>query len=82
MADTKPKLNRAGNEEVEIDLVDLFAHFKQHIILIVVLAVAAALAAILITRFAITPKYDASSSIYVVSASANSALKRSSEKLG
>ena len=30
MADTKPKFNQADDQEVEIDLVDLFAHLKQH----------------------------------------------------
>ena len=82
MADTKPKFNQADDQEVEIDLVDLFAHLKQHIILIVVLAVVGALAAILITRFAVTPLYNASSSIYVVSASANSALDLSDLNFG
>lgn len=82
MADTKPKFNQADDQEVEIDLVDLFAHLKQHIILIVVLAVVGALAAILITRFAVTPLYNATSSIYVVSASANSALDLSDLNFG
>ena len=82
MADTKPKFNQTDDQEVEIDLVDLFAHLKQHIILIVVLAVVGALAAILITRFAVTPLYNATSSIYVVSASANSALDLSDLNFG
>ena len=82
MAETKPKINQAENAEIEIDLVDLFAHLKQHIILIIVLAVAGALAAILITRFAITPQYEATSSMYVVSASANSALDLTDLNLG
>ena len=82
MADTKPKLNQTENAEIEIDLVDLFAHLKQHIVLILALAVAGALAAILITRFAVTPMYNASSSMYVVSASANSALDLTDLNLG
>jgi capsular polysaccharide biosynthesis protein len=82
MAETKPRINQTDDREIEIDLVDLFAHLKQHIILIIVLAVAGALAAILITRFAVTPKYVASSSMYVVSASANSALDLTDLNLG
>ena len=82
MADTKPKFNQTDDREIEIDLVDLFAHLKQHVLLIIVLAVAGALAAILITRFAVTPMYEASSSIYVVSASANSALDLSDLNFG
>ena len=82
MAETKPIIKQADDREVEIDLVDLFGHLKQHIVLIIVLAVAGALAAILVTRFAVTPKYDASSSIYVVSASANSALDLSDLNFG
>lgn len=82
MADTKPTIHQTENAEVEIDLVDLFAHLKQHVVLIIVLAVAGALAAILITRFAVTPVYNATSSIYVVSASANSALNLSDLNMG
>ncbi len=82
MADSKPKINQSEGAAAEIDLVDLFAHLKQHVVLIVILAVIGALAAILITRFAVTPMYDASSSIYVVSASANSALDLTDLNLG
>lgn len=82
MADTKPKINQTEDTEVEIDLVDLFAHLKQHIILIIVLAVAGALMAVLITRFAVTARYDAVSSMYVVSASANSALDLTDLNMG
>ncbi len=82
MADTKPKINQAEEREIEIDLVDLFSHLKQHVLLIIVLAVVGALAAILITRFAVTPLYNATSSIYVVSASANSALDLTDLNLG
>lgn len=82
MADTKPKINQTEEREIEIDLVDLFNHLKQHVLLIIVLAVVGALAAILITRFAVTPMYNATSSIYVVSASANSALDLTDLNLG
>ncbi len=82
MTDTKPKVNQAENAEIEIDLVDLFQHLKQHVILMIVLAAVGALAAILITRFAITPKYVATSSLYAVSASSNSVLNLSDLNMG
>lgn len=82
MAETKPKLNPTENTEIEIDLVDLFAHLKQHVALIIVLALIGTIASILITRFAVTPKYEAVASIYVVSASANSALDLTDLNMG
>jgi len=82
MSDNKPQVNRADSAEVEIDLIDLFGHLKQHILVIAILAVAGAVLGFLITRFAIRPQYQATSSIYVVSATANSALDLTDLNLG
>ena len=72
----------AGNDEVEIDLFDLAGYLLQHWIPLVATALVGAIIALLITSFLITPLYVAKSSIYVVSATANSAFDLSDLNFG
>jgi len=72
----------AENGEVEIDLPDLVKYILQHWITLVIFAVAGLVAAFLITALVITPQYQAQSSIYVVSATANSAFDLSDLNFG
>ena len=58
--------------EVEIDLLELFGHFRQRLLFIVAGFLIGALIAGLITQFAITPKYTATSKRYMVSSSSQS----------
>ncbi len=74
--------SREKDSEVEIDLLDLLSDLKQHITVIALVAIVGGLLALLITRFAITPQYQATSSIYVVSATAGSALDLSDLNFG
>ena len=74
--------SREKDSEVEIDLLDLLGDLKQHILIIALVAVVGGLLALLITKFVITPQYQATSSIYVVSASAGSALDLSDLNFG
>ena len=60
-------LDRNRQKDKTIDLLDLLIVWKQHIIVIVLVSVIGALAGLLITRFFVTPKYTAKTSIYVVS---------------
>jgi capsular polysaccharide biosynthesis protein len=69
-------------EETEIDLLDLAKYIFQHWIPVVLVTVLGAVIAFLITSFAITPQYEAKSSIYVVSATANSAFDLSDLNFG
>jgi len=66
--------NSASSEEVEIDLFDLAGYLLQHWIPLVAATLVGTVLAFLITAFLVTPLYEAKSSIYVVSATANSAL--------
>ena len=74
--------SREKDSEMEIDLLDLLNDLKQHVLVIALVAIVGGLLALLITRFAITPQYQATSSIYVVSASAGSALDLSDLNFG
>ena len=61
--DTKTKVE---NEEITIDLYEILLLFKQKIVFILLALILGALAAGLITKFAITPKYTATSKMYIV----------------
>lgn len=60
------------DEEVEIDLLELFSHYLDNIKWVAGAFVLFAIAAAAITVFAITPKYTATSKMYMVSSSSQS----------
>lgn len=62
------------NDEIEIDLRELFLALKKKIVLILLTAAVFAGAAGLITKFAITPMYSSSAQLYVISKSGLSQL--------
>ena len=68
--------------ENPVDLVDLFYLLWGHIWVILGCLAAGAAAALLITRFFITPLYEATSSLYVVSASNNSVVNLTDLQIG
>ncbi len=68
--------------EVEIDLLDLFKYLLRHILPILGAAILGAAVNFALTRYVITPVYEATSSIYVVSATANSALDLTELNIG
>ena len=76
------QLELRQEDEAEIDLLDLAAYILQHAIPVAVATAVGAIAALIITLFLITPLYQATSSIYVVSATANSALDLSDLNFG
>jgi len=82
MNEKNKRLESADNGEVEIDLVDLGRYILKHWLPVAALTVAGAVLAMVITAFFITPTYVAKSSIYVVSATANSALDLTDLNLG
>ena len=69
-------------EEVEIDLIELFLYFKSKWIFIVSAFLIGALAAGIFTKCLIKPKYTATSTMYMVSASANSVVDISDLNIG
>ncbi len=82
MSDTKTQIQKNESSEVEIDLFELLGEIKNNIIYVIIAAVVFAVGAFIYTRFLIKPVYTARSSIYVVSASANSALDLSDLNFG
>ncbi len=59
--------NTAENMETEIDLAELFLYLLHWIWLIVVCGLAAGLAGFLVSAFLITPKYESTTGIYIMS---------------
>lgn len=60
------------DDEMEIDLLELFLYFKSKLLFIIIGFLVGAIVAGLITVYLITPKYTASSKLYMVSASSDS----------
>ena len=77
-------LNKAEWEEkeVEIDLLDLFYYYRSKLVLIVAAFLIGALAAGLATHFLITPKYTATSTMYMVSSTSGSVVDLSDLNIG
>jgi len=70
------------DEEMEIDLIELFGFFMTKIWWIVGAFLIGALLAGLITHFAITPKYTATSKMYMVSSSSQSVVDLTDLNIG
>ena len=75
-------LEFSEEEEIEIDLRALLREFIRHIVPILLVAFLCAAIGFCFTRFVITPVYSSTSSMYVVSASANSMLDLSDLNFG
>ncbi len=69
-------------EELEIDLIELFSYFLDRIRWIVGAFIIGALLAGLITHFAITPKYTATAKMYMVSSSSQSVVDLTDLNIG
>ena len=74
-------VQRPGAED-EIDLVELFYLLWGHAWQIILCLVLGAGIAFGVTKFLITPKYEATSSIYIVSASNNSVVNLTDLQIG
>ena len=60
-------------EEVEIDLVDLFSYYARHLTAIILVTVVAAVVGLAGSKFIITPLYESSSMIYITATSGDAA---------
>lgn len=69
-------------EEIEIDLLDLFYYYRSKIVWIIAAFLIGALLAGVITQFAITPKYTATSTMYMVSSSSGSVVDLTDLNIG
>ncbi len=70
------------DDEVEIDLFDLFGFYRKKIVWIIICFLAGALIAGLITHYIITPKYTATSKMYMVSSSSQSVVDLTDLNIG
>ena len=75
---TKEKQSR----EVEIDLIELFGYYRQRVVWLVAAFIIGALIAGCITQFVITPKYTATSKMYMVSSSSQSVVDLTDFNIG
>ena len=78
----KNTLPPADQQEVEIDLRELFGYYMSKLPMLIIAIVVGALIAGLVTTFLITDKYTASSRMYMVSASSDSVVNLSDLNLG
>lgn len=76
------ELKDRENEELEIDLVELFGHFMSKIWWIVGAFIIGALIAGLLTMFVITPKYTATAKMYMVNSSSQSVVDLTDLNIG
>lgn len=74
--------NETEREEIEIDLLDLFYYYRSKIIWIIAAFIIGALIAGLATQFLITPKYTATSTMYMVSSSSGSVVDLTDLNIG
>lgn len=72
----------ASSDEVEIDLGELFYYFRSHLVSIILFFILGALAAGAIAAYLITPKYTATSKLYMVSSSSKSVVDISDFNIG
>ena len=70
------------NEEITIDLFEILYLFRQKIVFIIIALLVGAIAAGLYTKLMITPKYSATSKIYIVSSSSSSVVNLSDLQIG
>ena len=78
----KEKMQVQEKEELEIDLVEMFYYFRTKIAVILAAFFIGAVAAGIITYFFITPEYQATSKLYMVSASGDSVVDLTDLNLG
>ena len=71
-----------GVGEVEIDLLELLAHFRRFIVWIIAGFLIGAIIAGTVTQFAITPKYTATAKMYMVSSSSQSVVDLTDLNIG
>lgn len=74
--------NETEREEIEIDLLDLFYYYRSKVVWIIAAFIIGALIAGLATQFLITPKYTATSTMYMVSSSSGSVVDLTDLNIG
>ena len=73
---------KKDESEIEIDLVDLLMYFQTKLVFIIGAFIIGALIAGLVTKFLITPKFTATSTMYMVSSSSDSVVDLTDLNIG
>ncbi len=76
------EIRRREDEEIEIDLYDLLYLFRSKIVFLILAAVLGGALVFAATWFLVTPKYEATASLYIVSASNDSVVNLTDLQIG
>ncbi len=79
---TAAKKVNVEDQQESIDLYEILFLLKQKIVFVLIALIIGGLAAGLVTKFLITPKYSATAKIYIVSSSSNSVVNLSDLQIG
>lgn len=82
MSETKETTQIINDDAVEIDLVELFYYLRHKLVWLIVAVILGGMTAGVISYYLVTPKYEATAKVYMVSASSDSLINLSDLNLG
>ena len=82
MSETKEMTQMTDDDAAEIDLVDLFYYLRHKLVWLILSVILGGIIAGAISYYLITPKYEATAKVYMVSASSDSLINLSDLNLG
>lgn len=82
MSETKETTQIINDDAVEIDLVELFYYLRHKLVWLILSVILGGMTAGVISYYLVTPKYEATAKVYMVSASSDSLINLSDLNLG
>lgn len=82
MTETKETTQIINDDAVEIDLVELFYYLRHKLVWLILAVILGGMTAGVISYYLVTPKYEATAKVYMVSASSDSLINLSDLNLG
>lgn len=82
MSETKETTQIINDDAVEIDLVELFYYLRHKLVWLILAVILGGMTAGFISYYLVTPKYEATAKVYMVSASSDSLINLSDLNLG
>lgn len=82
MSETKETTQIINDDAVEIDLVELFYYLRHKLVWLILAVILGGMTAGVISYYLVTPKYEATAKVYMVSASSDSLINLSDLNLG
>lgn len=82
MSETKETTQIINDDAVEIDLVELFYYLRHKLVWLILAVILGGMTAGVISCYLVTPKYEATAKVYMVSASSDSLINLSDLNLG